>query len=85
LLTLSKNALRHANESEHKSFKKIVGELSEFNLKPEIKLKTFQKLSVTFLLKCREKYEFALLKDEIEVRKVSPFSLNLLILRPFKH
>jgi hypothetical protein len=85
LLTLSKNALRRANESEHKGFQKIVGELPEFNLKPGIKLKTFQKLGVTFLLKCREKYGFALLGDEMGVGKVFPSSLDLLIRRPFKH
>jgi hypothetical protein len=85
LLTLSKNALRRVNESEHKGFQKIVDELPEFNLKPGIKLKTFQKLGVTFLLKCREKYEFALLGNEMEVGKVSPFRLDLLIRRPFKH
>ena len=85
MLTLSKNALHRTNETEHKGFQKIVGELPDFNLNPGIKLKTFQKLGVMFLLKCREKYGFALLGDEMGVGKVSPSGLDLLICRPFKH
>jgi hypothetical protein len=57
---------------EHKSLRATFKDLPEVKLKPGLKLAEWQKLAIAFLLKCREKFGFALVGDEMGVGKVTP-------------
>ena len=53
-----------------KALRSAIHHLPDIKAKPGVVLKDFQRRAVAFLLKCREKYRFALLADEMGVGKV---------------
>jgi hypothetical protein len=55
---------------EHKSLRSTFKDLPAITLKPGLKLQGWQQVAVAFLLKCRDKFGFALVGDEMGVGKV---------------
>jgi hypothetical protein len=57
---------------EHKSLRSTFKDLPAVTLKPGFKLKEWQRLGIAFLLRCRCKFGFELVGDEMGVSKVTP-------------
>ena len=66
--------LLHNNEMEHKYLRRMWKEEYSPKLLPKMKLHPWQKLGVTFLHNCCEKFGFAILGDEMGVGKVVHFT-----------
>jgi hypothetical protein len=57
---------------EHKSLRSTFKDVPAVALKLGFKLKDWQRLAIAFLLRCRLKFGFALVGDEMGVGKVTP-------------